>query len=1070
MKLYTKILLITTPLIFLAGLVNGGVAWHLARNSQLEISRAWLERRMEDSLHITQKAYDEVSALPNTDSAVVDAQQQVAASLMDLVIYEEGSLFVMEQNGGVIIYNGPPATSALALPGGVQDELWVATMLEDPDGGTLDFKLDGETLTGVYRQFEPWGWTIVVCAPQSNILAPINLVRNLATLINLGGLVIITLLLAFLIRRFSTPMELMAVGAAEMGRGNYKIRIPVRSQDEIGGLAKAFNQMAVQVESSMTALAKSEKHYRALIENITDIIAIMNIEGQVVYVSPSLTRMLGYKPYEIIGKQVYEFIHPDDLKRASHALELIAAGRGSVSPQEIRIRHRNGTWQDCDAKAINLLDEPTVSGLVITLRDIRERKQAEIMKTSIYEISEAAFQAQTLEELFKSVHRIISQLIPATNFYVALYNPDQQILTFPYFVDEFEKAPPPAELGRGLTEYVLRTGQALLVDPAKFSEMVSRGEVDDIGAPSIDWLGIPLISNARTIGVLVVQSYNEAVRFGEREKEILSFVSVQAAMAVVRKQAEDAIRNSEMRYRELFENSPVSLWEEDFTGIYSRIEALQKEGVTDFRTYFYSHPEVVREWAGAIRVLDVNQATLDLYGANTKIELTSNLGQIMGLKAVPILTEELIAMAEGATGFTSNAVNYTMDGKELDLILSWKMSAGPSRIIICILDMTGQRRAEEEVKAQLQRMNALRAIDMSITASLDLRSTLSVLLDQVSQQLKVDAAAVLLLDPQTLTLEYAASRGFKTNALRNTHLRLGEGFAGRAALERTLERNLNLLHNPGTLSQSRALTEEGFIAYFAAPLVAKGQVKGVLEIFHRDPLDPPQEWIDFLETLARQAAIAIDNATLFNDLQRSNVELTLAYDATIEGWSRALDLRDKETEGHTQRVSEMTLRLAMMLGVAKSDLVHYRWGALLHDIGKMGIPDSILHKPGSLDKHETAVMQQHPVYAYEMLLPIAYLRPALDIPYYHHERWDGTGYPCQLKGEAIPLPARIFSIVDVWDALRSDRPYRSAWTDLEVWEYIRSESGKHFDPKVVDAFVKMIDSEDGMPNSGPEAA
>ena len=170
--------------------------------------------------------------------------------------------------------------------------------------------------------------------------------------------------------------------------------------------------------------------------------------------------------------------------------------------------------------------------------------------------------------------------------------------------------------------------------------------------------------------------------------------------------------------------------------------------------------------------------------------------------------------------------------------------------------------------------------------------------------------------------------------------------------------------------------------------------------------------------------MAIDNLSLFDHLQRSNAALALAYDATLEGWSRALDLRDKETEGHTQRVTEITERLASMLNIDDATIIHLRRGALLHDIGKMGIPDSILLKPETLTEEEWAIMRKHPQYAYEMLSMIDYLRPALDIPYCHHERWDGKGYPRGLKGEEIPLAARIFSVVDVWDALTSNRPYR----------------------------------------------
>jgi putative nucleotidyltransferase with HDIG domain len=192
-------------------------------------------------------------------------------------------------------------------------------------------------------------------------------------------------------------------------------------------------------------------------------------------------------------------------------------------------------------------------------------------------------------------------------------------------------------------------------------------------------------------------------------------------------------------------------------------------------------------------------------------------------------------------------------------------------------------------------------------------------------------------------------------------------------------------------------------------------------------------------------------------LQQSNLELALAYETTIEGWSRALDLRDKETEGHTMRVTQMTERLAREFGVPEAELVHIRRGALLHDIGKMGVPDRILLKAGPLDADEWKLMRQHPVYAYELLAPIAFLRPALDIPYCHHEKWNGTGYPRGLCQEQIPLAARLFAVVDIWDALSSDRPYRQAWDTPRVLEHIRSLAGSHLDPRIVPVFLRLLD-------------
>jgi putative nucleotidyltransferase with HDIG domain len=230
-----------------------------------------------------------------------------------------------------------------------------------------------------------------------------------------------------------------------------------------------------------------------------------------------------------------------------------------------------------------------------------------------------------------------------------------------------------------------------------------------------------------------------------------------------------------------------------------------------------------------------------------------------------------------------------------------------------------------------------------------------------------------------------------------------------------------------------------------------------LEVFYRKPVAIDPEWSGFFETLADQTAIAIDNAQLFDGLQHSNIELAMAYDATIEGWSRALDLRDRETEGHTERVTEMTLKLARSMGIGDEELVHIRRGALLHDIGKMAIPDSILLKPGPLDDREWEIMRGHPAQAYQLLSPVAFLRPAVDIPYCHHEKWDGTGYPRGLKETQIPPAARMFAVVDVWDALQSERPYRAPWPAEKVLEHIRSESGTHFEPAVVKAFLAILE-------------
>jgi putative nucleotidyltransferase with HDIG domain len=242
------------------------------------------------------------------------------------------------------------------------------------------------------------------------------------------------------------------------------------------------------------------------------------------------------------------------------------------------------------------------------------------------------------------------------------------------------------------------------------------------------------------------------------------------------------------------------------------------------------------------------------------------------------------------------------------------------------------------------------------------------------------------------------------------------------------------------------------------PLLYAGNLLGVLDVSDLAPSSRTFSEADIrlLTLFAGQAASAIANARLFEDLKKSNINITSAYDTTIEGWSRAMDLRDHETEGHTLRVTDLTLKLARGMNLNESQLTHIRRGALLHDIGKMGVPDAILLKEGDLSAEEWAIMRKHPQLAYEMLSSIEYLHEALDIPSNHHEKWDGTGYPRGLKGEAIPLAARIFAVVDVWDAIRSDRPYRKGWETEKAIEYIKSQSGTHFDPAMVEAFLNFL--------------
>lgn len=382
-----------------------------------------------------------------------------------------------------------------------------------------------------------------------------------------------------------------------------------------------------------------------------------------------------------------------------------------------------------------------------------------------------------------------------------------------------------------------------------------------------------------------------------------------------------------------------------------------------------------------------------------------------------------------------------------------------SQFLLVARDVTQCRETENRMMQHMQQLSVLRSIDLAIASGLDLNLLLSMLLDQIIELMGIDAAAILLQNPRSNLLEFTAGKGFRSTSLRYTHLRLGEGCAGRVALERKMLNVPNLKDNQMEFGRSPLFRVEDFTAYYGVPLIAKGRVLGVLELFHRSTLQPNADWLNFLNMVAGQAAIAIDNAVMFRELQRSNTELSLAYDATIEGLTRALDLRDKETEEHTRRVSDITVDLAVRLGVEEASLIHVRRGAILHDIGKMAIPDRILFKPGPLNEEEWQIMRLHPAIAVDLLSSVSYLSPALEIPHWHHEKWDGSGYPDKLQGEEIPFSARLFALVDVYDALTSNRPYRGAWSRRETLGYIESQSGRHFDPRLVPEFIHYMNKQ-----------
>lgn len=741
-------------------------------------------------------------------------------------------------------------------------------------------------------------------------------------------------------------------------------------------------------------------------------------------------------------------------------------------------------FSENDARLLSLF-AAQVASLVHGAHSFAETKQQAERLALLNRIARALGTTLNLDELLEIVYREISIALSAHTFFVALYDASTTELDFRIRVDADIREPVGRRLlSPGLTSFVISNRKPLLIrdysrEKDKFPAVKTWGTMQ----PTQSWLGVPMLVGEKLVGVISVQAYEPNV-YDEGDQELLSTIADTVAVAIENARHFEAEQTGR----------------EELSALYSLSRSL-----ADARTVDEISTRVAQHVTETIHVTCTRVILLEAESLVVRAVYPIRSFDSAQTNCSPIILSEhrflLPALCQD-TPFTVLAERPEVDEVEREFLflrfaktaLLVPLRVGERVLGVIILNEARSEEREpftpekirlarsigdqavsaihratlrEQTERRLQRLDSLRLIDRSINSSLDLEMALAILLDQMTAQLHVDAARVLLLAEKTRVLRCAGERGFRMHTITPSSLRLGEGFASQAVLERHLVSVPNLSESDSSMLCISSLAEEGIVAYYAIPLVAKGQVKGVLEVFHRTALRPDEEWLNFLETLAGQAAIAINNGELFSSLQQSNLNLALAYDATIEGWSHALDLRDKETEGHTRRVVELTLRLARFFGLTEAELTHVKRGALLHDIGKMGVPDAILLKPGPLTEAEWEIMRKHPVFAYEMLSRIAYLDRAGDIPYCHHEKWDGTGYPRGLKGEEIPLTARIFAVVDVWDALRSDRPYRAAWPVERVREHIRVASGTHFDPRVVEAFFKLQESDSGVASMIP---
>ena len=786
-------------------------------------------------------------------------------------------------------------------------------------------------------------------------------------------------------------------------------------------------------KKSEEALRESEDRLRRLSSASHEGLGF-SVKGVIVEANEQLARMFGCELSELIGKSAMKFVAPE-----SKSLVMGKINAGTEEPYEHLALKKDGTIFPVEVQA-RMLNVQGRSIRVTAIRDMTDRKQ-----------TEAALQES------ESKYRSIVESSPLGMHMYELQSPEKLV---------FVGANPAADkilgvdnsmfIGKSIEEAFLPLADTEV--PLRYKEAAEKGipwQTEQIDYDSEGIRGAFEVIAFQTSPNKMVAMFQditsrrqaeESLRMRTRELETLFTLSSHLRAA---QSADDMLPLviQELRQVVEIEGSAIILLDtDDKRFVYALGDGL-------LAPHTGNHFPIENSISGMVMKLRQPYVTEDLSADPNKSSEVNGVENLGPAIIVPLLSE---------TDFLGVIVCGRAKREDIS-----QFSSSDLQLLTAIGEMVGNalRRARlfDQALARLQNVQALHSIDMAISANMDLSVILEVLLTHGSAQLHADAASVLLLDSHTHTLEYEAGYGFRTKAIESARLRMGEGLPGQVALKQ------EALYIPDISKDDRLirtkLLDEGFVSYQAAPLVAKGQLQGVLEMFSRTPLTKNEEQANFFETLATQAAIAIDNSQLFTNLERSKFELEMAYEATIEGWSRALDLRDQETEGHTLRVADITVHLAQAMGLKGEKLLHIRRGALLHDIGKMGIPDSILLKPDKLNSEEWAIMKQHPVYAFEMLWQIEFLHPALDIPYCHHEHWDGTGYPRGLKGRDIPLPARIFAVADVWDALISDRPYRQAWSEEKAYRYILAQSSSHFDPEVIDAFVQFY-STGGLPTHG----
>jgi PAS domain S-box-containing protein len=765
--------------------------------------------------------------------------------------------------------------------------------------------------------------------------------------------------------------------------------------------------VSIQWDRVLARRRQQDVAYETLVETSPDAITVTTTDGKIVMANRQTLLIFGYDTnQEVIGKSFNDLIAAEDIPEAQRNFAEVLES-GHTRGQRFRMVRKDRQVFPGEITAAVMKDPNGAPEYLMTIiRDIRELKK--------------------VEDDLRASERNLRQVTEGIREYIWLQDRQTHkiLYTSPTLVDL---------LGSVLQESSLLPEQILnSIHPDDRQAVVdayNNLEADlapiNIEFRVFDRNRLPLWVWARVYPVR--NESGEVVRYSGIGEDITQ-----------RKIAEEALRQSEEKFSRAFYISPDSIQ------------------INRVRDGLY---------------IDINQGFTEITGYSREDVLGKTAAEVAILSAPPDQGRLLRLVGEKGEYRNVEVPFRRKDGHLRTVVISARaIEVGGEKCILAMMrDIHDRKLSEDALKAsfkhielQVRRQTTLRAIDAIILANHHLELMIEEIINLIKITLDMDAVRILVPsktpdEADTFALETLCMAGFPGDQGIAHQLQAWRGHALMAVKSQKAVYALDITGENEPMLEFQDKSRD-LSSYAAAPLLLDNNLKGVFEVFCATRVQVDREWMDFFEALAMQLTIAITNAGLFSEMEKANLDLKVAYEETIAGWSRALELRDKETQGHSDRVTGLTIRLAESMSVPEEEIPHLRWGVLLHDIGKMGIPDQILLKPGPLTEDEWEIMRQHPSYARNLICAIPYLARAIDVPYCHHEKWDGTGYPRHLKGEEIPLAARIFSVVDVWDALVSDRPYRDRWPEEKVWEYLWAQSGRHFDPRVVDAFARLMTS------------